>query len=189
MAEFKSLSGVIGAGVVGGALYVGTTDADATEITATGFIPWSVGIGLQKGDGIVMNYMETSGDPATIRSDFFVVGSNSSNSITLQIFSGYGGSGLGNTPAGFNRTFLSGNIGAGSDAPSVFAYNNAVDDMDDIAGADYFNDASDILREGDFIYVTCAAGAGTRGADLVRVDNISSIGEVAVLPLDFSQKA
>ena len=189
MAEFKSLSGVIGASVVSGALYVGTTDADASEITATGFIPWSVGAALNKGDGIVMNYMETSGDPDTIRSDFFVVGSNSSNAVTLQIFNGYGGSGLGNEPAGFNRTFLGGNVSAGSAAPAIYTYNNAVDNMDDISGAGYFNDAADILKVGDFIYATSAQGAANgRGTDLLRVDSNDGTA-VAVLALDFSQKA
>ena len=53
----------------------------------------------------------------------------------------------------FERTKLSGNLGAGSDAPKLFTYKSA-DNKAAIIASGYFNGATDILDKGDIILAT-----------------------------------
>ena len=52
----------------------------------------------------------------------------------------------------YDRTKLSGNLGAGSDAPKNFTYKDTGSTKAQIAAADYFLDAYDVLDVGDVIY-------------------------------------
>jgi hypothetical protein len=53
----------------------------------------------------------------------------------------------------FDRTKLSGNIGAGSGAPKFFTYRTD-DATADVIADDYFAGAANILELGDFIYAS-----------------------------------
>lgn len=171
-----TLAGIL-TGAILGRLFAGTTDFAIAEITAPGFIPNSVGANLEKADGIVMTYLQTPGDVATVRAEFFVV-TDISTVINVGIMSAYGGSGLGN-PAGFKREYLGGNLGAGGGSFNLFTYNNGGDDMDTITAAGYFNDAADVLEAGDVLYVT--ASQGQRGADLLKVISVDTLTSVVVV--------
>lgn len=56
----------------------------------------------------------------------------------------------------FNRTSLSGNLGAGSSAPSLFTYGTSTDAKAAVIASGYFNDATDVLRKGDIILATAS---------------------------------
>lgn len=52
----------------------------------------------------------------------------------------------------FDRTKLSGNLGAGSDAPKLYTYKSTTDAKAAIIASGYFNGATDILDKGDIIF-------------------------------------
>jgi len=56
--------------------------------------------------------------------------------------------------AGFTKASFSGNVGAGSAAPSFYVYGSATDDKATVIAADYFVDLNKILKVGDFILAT-----------------------------------
>lgn len=51
----------------------------------------------------------------------------------------------------FSRTTLSGGIGAGSSAPTLYVYGSSTDAKAAIIAADYFLGAYDVLNAGDII--------------------------------------
>lgn len=180
----NQLAGIL-TGAAIGRLLVGVTELDGDAITVPGFIPRAAGASLEKADGIVVSYLTTPEDPSSVRAEFFVV-TDIGDLINLGVISGYGGSGLGN-PAGFDKSYLGGNLGAGGDTFHLYTYNNGEDAMVDILAADYFNDAADILEIGDVLYVTSSQGeVDTRGADLLKVTDIVD-GVVTVAATDFDQ--
>ena len=61
----------------------------------------------------------------------------------------------------FIRTDLSGNLGAGSNAPKLFTYKSTVDTKAQIVAADYFLSAYQILEEGDMIMLYGTDGGAT----------------------------
>lgn len=64
----------------------------------------------------------------------------------------------------FIRTDLSGNLGAGSNAPKLHTYKSTVDNKAAIVAADYFLTAYQILEVGDMIMLY-----GTNGGATVHV--------------------
>jgi len=69
----------------------------------------------------------------------------------------------------FNRLALSGNIGVGSDAPTVFTYQSP-DDETTIITVGYFNDEINQLTSGDLI-MTFSEGTKYNGWLVVDVDD------------------
>ena len=80
----------------------------------------------------------------------------------------------------FERTKLSGNLGAGSDAPNLFTYRSGTDAKAAVIASGYFNGATDVLKKGDIILatasdvtvalvVTSASGAATVTTGYVAV--------------------
>lgn len=72
----------------------------------------------------------------------------------------------------YDRTKLSGNIGAGSDAAGLYTFRDTGSTKAQINTPGYFNDATDVVANGDFILangsdgsvvlaVTSATGAAT----------------------------
>jgi hypothetical protein len=51
----------------------------------------------------------------------------------------------------FTRTNLSGNVGTGSNAPTLFTYSTTVDNKAAVIAAGYFLGATDMLSVGDII--------------------------------------
>ncbi len=71
----------------------------------------------------------------------------------------------------YDRTKLSGNLGAASNAPKQFTFRDDASTKAQIVAADYFLDAYDVLEVGDFIsYV------GSDGAGIVTVATSTSAG-------------
>ena len=60
----------------------------------------------------------------------------------------------------FDRTNLSGNIGAGSDAPQVFSFRDDASTLAQIAAADYFLTAHSTLGAGDILVATGSDKSG-----------------------------
>ena len=58
----------------------------------------------------------------------------------------------------FDRTNLSGNVGAGSNAPKFRTFKDASSTKAQVAAADYFLDATDTLEVGDAILCGCSDG-------------------------------
>ena len=58
----------------------------------------------------------------------------------------------------FDRTNLSGNVGAGSNAPKMFTFRDTASNKAAVATADYFLDVTDNLEAGDTIYCHCSDG-------------------------------
>lgn len=58
----------------------------------------------------------------------------------------------------FDRTNLSGNVGAGSNAPKFRTFKDASSTKAQVAAADYFLDATDTLEAGDAILCGCSDG-------------------------------
>lgn len=54
----------------------------------------------------------------------------------------------------FDRTGLSGNIGAGSNAPKFFTYDGSADTKAAVIADSFFDDVADILNVGDIIIST-----------------------------------
>lgn len=166
----QSMSGLL-AGAAAIAVFVGTTTDQATNITAADFIPQSVKDALNKGDAVCVNYLAVAEDEGSLRSDWFYV--ESAGAKDLDWMENAGGMASDNT-AGFDRSYLSGNIGAGGGSFSLYVYRNGEDAMVDVVAADYFNEVADILNEGDVILTMTAAGeVDTRGLDFLKVTDIT----------------
>lgn len=58
----------------------------------------------------------------------------------------------------FDRTNLSGNIGAGSSAPKFFTFTDGSSTKAQVAAADYFLDVTDSLEVGDALLCVCSDG-------------------------------
>lgn len=58
----------------------------------------------------------------------------------------------------FDRKKLSGNIGVGSHAPTMFSYRDTASTKVAVATADYFLPVTDNLEAGDTIYTHCSDG-------------------------------
>ena len=59
----------------------------------------------------------------------------------------------------YDRTKLSGNIGAGSDAAGLYTFRDTGTAKAGIAASGYFNDATDVLANGDFILANGSDGS------------------------------
>ena len=58
----------------------------------------------------------------------------------------------------FDRTYLSGNMGAGSNAPKSFTFKDLSSTKAQIAASDYFLEVYQILEVGDTIYAVGSDG-------------------------------
>ena len=58
----------------------------------------------------------------------------------------------------FDRKQLSGNIGVGSNAPTMFSFRDTASNKAAVATADYFLPVTDNLEAGDTIYCHCSEG-------------------------------
>ena len=58
----------------------------------------------------------------------------------------------------FDRKNLSGNIGAGSNAPKFYTFKDTASTKAQVAAADYFLDLYQILEVGDVILSVCSDG-------------------------------
>jgi len=74
--------------------------------------------------------------------------------------------------AGFTKASFSGNVGAGSLAPSLYVYGSATDNKATVIADDYFAELIGILNVGDFIVATAT------DASVLLVVTKSESGEV-----------
>ena len=74
--------------------------------------------------------------------------------------------------AGFTKASFSGNVGAGSAAPSFYVYGSATDNKATVIADDYFANLVNILNVGDFILATAT------DASVLLVVTKSESGEV-----------
>ena len=76
----------------------------------------------------------------------------------------------------FDRTNLSGNIGAGSNAAKLFTFRDTASTKAEIAASGYFNGVTEILAKGDFILTNGSDGScvlavtSTTGASTVTTE-------------------